>query len=169
MAKQKRLSPFGWFVRAFAAGFGAFCGLMCAVGITLIFSGFMINGIEFTVPPHLTSLGNVAYSSGDGCYPNTVPPPITYSTPYGAPSSEPLDDECVLEANQQFDGYTPTNPTETGKSAPFNPYGTPNAQPEATNIEASPVAFESDTTDGESGKDESSEDAGEVIGETSTK
>ena len=69
--KMKRIGPFGWFARAFAAGFGTVAGVMVAGAIGSVFVGGMLttnwdlSGVEY---PQLVSAP--VYATPEVSYPS---------------------------------------------------------------------------------------------------
>lgn len=117
MAEQSRLSVIGWFIRAFAAGFGTVLGLFCGAGV--------IGGILFLVTfgaPQLVQeeldeyvarpIGSDELTPPDyGLHVEFAPPPaIPLSAPTPYPSS--LPDEIGVPAPSPPDISLP-NPLQS--------------------------------------------------------
>ena len=81
MAETKRLGPFGWFVRAFAAGFGATFGVVVASVVVIAASyGLIAAGLSA-----FSSLGGIELKPADTSAPVTQKPPPTSAPLYPTP------------------------------------------------------------------------------------
>jgi hypothetical protein len=81
MAETKRLGPFGWFVRAFAAGFGATCGVVVAAVVVIAGCHALIAAGVLAYSP----LGGIELKPADTPAPVSQNPPPTTAPAYPTP------------------------------------------------------------------------------------
>jgi hypothetical protein len=81
MSETNRLGPWGWFVRAFAAGLGVMCGVLAAAFMACIFYGLVIGGIAVLSSIQVQQVPASAAQLAPASYQQCTPP--SYANPAG--------------------------------------------------------------------------------------
>ena len=121
MAETKRLGPWGWFVRAFAAGFGATFGVIvasviaCAVSYALVAAGVLA----------FTSLGGIELNAADTPAPPTLESPPTSAPVFSTRLQPPAYPTTVEPAPPVAGPYAPTGAPPYAETAPSATDGVP--------------------------------------------
>jgi hypothetical protein len=129
MSETNRLGPWGWFVRAFAAGLGAMCGVMAGSFVACIFYGLAVGGIWL--------LSSVSVQQTPSTATRLAPPPPsgqTYASPaYQSPPS-----------TQHNGAYPGANPYASAAANSYQDAPTPFAAPASYAGSNSPGELEDD-------------------------
>ncbi len=104
MSDAKRLGPWGWFVRAFAAGLGTVCGLMMGAFLACVLYGITAGGIWV-----LSSVGRADHQPQA----RQVAPPTLLVQPPAVPyGSNPTSAYPAPHGHPSFQ-VRPTEPVES--------------------------------------------------------
>lgn len=125
MAELQRLTMWGWFVRAFAGGFGAMFGVLTALVVACVFGYAMvaagavasssIGGV--TISPGVTAIGNPVTDNGNAVMAiGTATNPWATATPQCLAPPTPVQSFPVHEARahqpQDHPYYTSRGPAD---------------------------------------------------------